>query len=94
MTKAEADRLIQETGGDPRKLEQALGLPEGTLDGDSLVRVDFEGDRVKMPDGNEFGANSQWEPGGKTSGGVDEAVIDGIPPGSKAPNDGFTVSDI
>jgi len=71
-----------------------LGLDQGDLDGGTLVRIDFDGDKVRMPDGNEWGANKNWEPGGKTSAGIDEAVVDSIPPGSKAPNGGFTVSDI
>ncbi|MDC9607377.1 hypothetical protein WDV76_14580 [Xenorhabdus griffiniae] len=29
-----------------------------------------------MPSGNENGANQYWLPGGKTSGGVSEAVMD------------------
>lgn len=29
-----------------------------------------------LPDGNEIGANNLWEPGGKTSGGINEAVMD------------------
>lgn len=33
-----------------------------------------------MPSGNEPGANEFWEPGGVTSGGVKEAVIDSTPP--------------
>jgi hypothetical protein len=32
-----------------------------------------------MPSGNETGANSLWMPGGKTSGGVPEAITDIIP---------------
>ena len=40
MPKAEADDLLQKAGEDPRALEKALGLPEGQLVGDSIVRVD------------------------------------------------------
>ena len=82
MTKAEADKLLAETGGDPRKLEQALGLPEGQLNGDSLVRVDFKAEamddlNVRIPSGNEAGANAQWLPGGLLPSGANEAVLDG-----------------
>ncbi len=31
-----------------------------------------------MPNGNEFGANEKWIPGGKTSGGILEATVDQI----------------
>mgnify|MGYP002651150812 CR=1 FL=1 len=33
-------------------------------------------DGLRMPSGNELGANDQWVPGGFTSGGVPEATID------------------
>ena len=32
---------------------------------------------IKMPTGNERGANEMWIPGGKTSGGTTEAVLVG-----------------
>lgn len=31
---------------------------------------------LRIPSGNEGGANSQWVPGGFTAGGVPEAVVD------------------
>lgn len=34
---------------------------------------------IRMPSGNETGANNLWIPGGKTSGGVPEAITDAIP---------------
>lgn len=87
MPKEEADRLIASAGGDKRKLEDALGLPKGTLDDNELVRVDIPEPRklnVRMPSGNEAGANDLWLPGGKLPGGNHEAVIDvgAAPPGS------------
>ena len=33
---------------------------------------------IRVPSGNEGGANELWLPGGYTSGGVPEAVIDQI----------------
>jgi len=33
-------------------------------------------DKLRIPSGNEGGANGQWIPGGYTSGGVPEAVLD------------------
>lgn len=35
-----------------------------------------------MPSGNERGANNYWLPGGYSSGGIPEAVIDQIQPGT------------
>ncbi|WP_232695997.1 hypothetical protein [Brevibacillus daliensis] len=34
---------------------------------------------LRMPDGNEVAANSQWIPGGYTGGGIPEATIDQVP---------------
>lgn len=79
MPTSEVDALIARTGGDPRAMEEALGLPNGFLDG-NVVRVDIENpaaDGLRMPSGNEAGANPQWLPGGKLPTGVSEAVIDG-----------------
>jgi hypothetical protein len=79
MPKKEVDKLLLETNGDKRALERALGLPDGMLDADQLVRVDIpnpKGVNVRIPSGNEAGANSQWIPGGKLPGGNHEAVVD------------------
>ncbi|MFY9307573.1 MAG: hypothetical protein WAQ28_00850 [Bacteroidia bacterium] len=37
---------------------------------------------LRMPSGNEPGANEFWIPGGKTSGGIFEVTVDQIQPGS------------
>lgn len=60
-------------------IEQRLGLDAGTLsNGDSLAlyipKQNLTG--IKIPSGNESGANHQWIPGGFTSGGITEAVVD------------------
>ena len=85
MPRAQADALLANAGGDPRALERALGLPEGQLDGNTLMRVDFEQPRqldLRVPSGNEAGANDLWIPGGRLPDGSAEAVIDvgAIPP--------------
>ncbi len=36
---------------------------------------------MRMPSGNELGANPQWLPGGKLPTGYSEIVIDNIPKG-------------
>lgn len=78
MPKGQVDELVQSSGGNPRAMEQALGLPEGFFDG-GVIRVDIpisESERLRMPSGNEAGANDLWVPGGKLPGGFSEAVID------------------
>ena len=72
-------RIVKEAGGDLKIVEQRLGLIEGTLkDGDTLIayvkRENATG--LRVPDGNEAGANDKWVPGGYTSGNVVEAVMD------------------
>lgn len=82
LPKAVADNLIRESGGDIAKLEASLGLARGDL-GSNPVRVDIANPTgIRMPSGNEKGANKYWIPGGKTSGGLPEAVIDPVPPSS------------
>lgn len=88
MPKAVADDLIAKSGGDSAKLESSLGLKPGTL-GNNPVRVDVSSPSgLRMPSGNEIGANSQWRPGGFTPGGIPEATIN-----SPAPSE-YTVTSI
>lgn len=88
MPKAVADDLIAKSGGDIAKLESSLGLTPGTL-GTNPVRVDVSSPSgLRMPSGNEIGANSQWRPGGFTTGGIPEATIN-----SPAPSE-YTVTSI
>lgn len=70
--KSEMDEILSLPNAEKAK---KLGIPESQLDGE-LVRIDFKStDKIDMPSGNEFGANDQWIPGGKTNGGVSEAVV-------------------
>ena len=85
LPKTEADALLKSTGGNPRALEEALGLPENFLDGNTLMRVDVAKPKelnLRVPSGNEAGANDLWLPGGKLPNGNREAIIDaeGIKP--------------
>ncbi|MFF2053470.1 hypothetical protein ACFVU2_17850 [Leifsonia sp. NPDC058194] len=78
MPKSEVDALIRQTGGDPRAMEQALGLPDGFFD-QGAVRVDVPApgsQGLRVPSGNEAGANDQWIPGGILPGGFSEGVVD------------------
>jgi hypothetical protein len=82
MPKSQADALIQQANGDVSKLEDLLGLNRGDL-GINPIRIDVENPTgLRMPDGNELGANTQWIPGGKTSGGINEATVNQIQSGS------------
>lgn len=62
-----------------------MGVPAGSWDGAPLLLIvvpDAEKLNVRIPDGNEAGANDMWIPGGYTSGGEAEAIVDPIPEGS------------
>ena len=81
------DRLLEQTRGDVRVIENALGIQKNLWrknlsKGDRLLRIDFiptKDSNLRIPDGNEIGADMLlWRPGGKTEGGLDEAVINPI----------------
>jgi RHS repeat-associated protein len=79
MPSSEADQLVASTSGNPAALEEALGLPKDFLASNQLYRVDIANPQelnLRMPSGNEAGANDQWIPGGKLPDGNSEAVID------------------
>lgn len=76
-----ADDLIARARGDISELERLLGLDPGEL-GTNPVRIDIVNPSgLRMPSGNEKGANSKWIPGGYTSGGIPEIIIDSPGPG-------------
>jgi hypothetical protein len=86
MPKNEADAILEAAGSDLRMIENELGLPNGFLDSNKIVRIDIDDPEaydLRIPSGNEAGANEQWIPGGLLPNGVSEAVVDGgkIPPG-------------
>jgi hypothetical protein len=89
---SEIDTLMEKTKGDPAALEKALGLPDGYFK-DNVIRVDIrdlEHYDLRIPSGNEAGANVKWLPGGLLPQGMPEAVIDG----SKVPFEDLTVDDL
>ncbi len=83
MPKNYCDEIATKANGDISVYEKLLGFDEGHFaDGGGLVRIDvdnLDGLNLRIPSGNEAGANSHWIPGGKTDGGVPEAVTDLIP---------------
>ncbi len=83
MPKNLCDEIAMKANGDISVYEKSLGFDIGHFsDGGGLVRIDIddlEGLNLRMPSGNEVGANNHWIPGGKTDGGIPEAVTDLIP---------------
>lgn len=93
MPRNEADAMLEASGGNLRSMENELGLPEGFLDSNNLVRIDIADPgeyHLRMPSGNEAGANEQWIPGGVLPDGASEAVIHG----GEIPPDDYTVTNI
>jgi hypothetical protein len=80
MAKSEFGELMIETGGNLSLIEKKLALNEGTLTGKNAVIAWIKNEDLKnlrMPSGNEAGAiPGKWIPGGKTFGGISEAVLD------------------
>jgi RHS repeat-associated protein len=78
--KSEFDNVVTNSGGNLRKIEEKLGLAPNYLDDADTVAVfidpaDFQ--RLRVASGNEGGADIlRWFSGGKTSGGVTEAILD------------------
>ena len=94
MPKNYCDEIANIANGDISIYESKLGFDIGHFDdGGGLVRIDIDdlsGLELRMPSGNEYGANSHWIPGGKTDGGIPEAVTDLIPNIS----DNITITEI
>jgi hypothetical protein len=77
------DKIFHEAKGNIEIIEKRLGFSKGWFSqGGGLVRVDIKNPllhNIRMPSGLEKGANEFFRPGGYTSGGVPEAVIDNVP---------------
>ncbi len=79
IPKSEYDNLMKKTGGDLSEVEVKLSLPKGYLTGGKVGTYHIKPQsttNVKMPSGNERGANTQWLIGGKTANGLQEGILD------------------
>ncbi len=83
MPKNYCDDVVASANGNVSIIEKKLGFQEGYFsDGGGLVRIDAPNTpdlNIRIPSGNETGANKLWSPGGKTSGGIPEAITNTIP---------------
>lgn len=83
MPKNLCDDIAAQANGSVNFFEKSLGFDEGHFaDGGGLIRIDvgnLDNVNLRMPLGNEIGANNHWIPGGYTDGGVPEAVTYLIP---------------
>ncbi len=82
MSRDELDEIIQYANGDISKIEDVLGFDSGYLGKNPVIVMMDDTSNIRIPSGNELGAwPDYWEPGGYTSGGIKEAVIDPVPEG-------------
>ncbi|MBE6052876.1 MAG: hypothetical protein E7212_03025 [Clostridium sartagoforme] len=76
------DDIVREANGDISVIEKKLGYPSGSLANGDFTIVNIENPKdynMHIPSGNEHGANSEWIPGGFTSGGVPEVILEHVP---------------
>ena len=83
MPKKFCDAIEKEAGGDISIWEKKLSFDAGYFKSQGgLVRIDiidFCDLNLRIPSGNEAGANDYWIPGGWTVGDTPEAITDRIP---------------
>ncbi|MFD2726303.1 DUF6531 domain-containing protein [Hyunsoonleella rubra] len=77
------NNLLKKANGDISIVEKGLGIPDGNWQNKGgLYKIDIDNPKnhnMRLPDSNNSGANELFVPGGKTSGGISEAVIDPVP---------------
>jgi hypothetical protein len=82
-TTNDIDVLLKKANGNISIIERDLGIPIGNWQGKGgIYRIDIidpEKFNLRIPCGNEGGANDLWLPGGNLPNGKLEAVIDPIP---------------
>ena len=84
MSKYDMDNLLSKAKGEISIIENELGIPNGLWKNNNLIRIDIPKPKrlhIRIPSGNEGGANDLWIPGGKLPNGYLESVIDPIPKG-------------
>lgn len=84
MSKQDMDDLLDKVHGEITLIEVELGIPSGLWQNNGLIRIDIPKPKrlhVRIPSGNEIGANELWIPGGKLPNGYSESVVDPIPQG-------------
>ena len=85
LPRLKMDNILKKAAGDISIVERELGISPGGWKGQEVVRIDIPNPRgtdIRIPNGNESGANDLWIPGGKTSGGRLEAVVNPIKKGN------------
>jgi hypothetical protein len=84
MCKKEMDDLIHKANGQLSYVETELGIPSGIWKNAEIIRIDIRKPKklkLRLPSGNETGANELWIPGGKLPNGYLESVINPVSEG-------------
>ncbi len=84
MCKKEMDDLIKKANGQLSYVETELGIPHGMWQNGAIIRIDIRKPKklnLRLPSGNETGANELWIPGGKLPNGYLESVVNPVPEG-------------
>lgn len=83
MPKFIYEKAVRASNGNPRVLEELLGLDKDFLGKNPIVIEPIKLDYLKFPSGNEKGAyEGLWGPGGYTKGGIPEAIINQLHKGN------------
>jgi hypothetical protein len=85
MAKKEMDKLLKQAKGRLSYVETELGIPDGAWKGKKIARIDIPKPKklnIRIPSGNEDGANDLWIPGGQLPNGYLESVVNRIPKGN------------
>lgn len=78
MCNKEMNTLLQKANGQLSYVETELGIPAGSWKNTEIIRIDIRKPKklhLRLPSGNEEGANNLWIPGGKLPNGYLESVI-------------------
>ncbi|GAA6171761.1 RHS repeat-associated core domain-containing protein [Colwellia sp. KU-HH00111] len=84
MATKQVNEMLSRTNGDMGMIETELGIPGGTWQGQEMVVIEIADPKsvnLRIPSGNEEGANELWLAGGQLPTGHDEGVTDSIPKG-------------
>jgi len=79
IAQKDANTIINGAKIDPKSLGHSFEADRSFFLGEELVRIDISNPRefgLRLPTGNEAGANPFWLPGGQLPTGISEAVID------------------
>ena len=81
MPKFIYEKAVKASNGNPRVLEELLGFDKGYL-GENPIAIEPKSLKfLRFPSGNEKGTlQGLWNPGGRTKGGIPEAVINQLAP--------------